>query len=149
MLRKYFYLYFILNVTFSSLAQTFEDALRYNSFMHEGSARYNSMGGAFGALGGDLSAISINPAGSSVFTNSEVGFNLNYKNLKIFNQLNNYKSSSKKDFYSYAGAGVVLVFENRRSKFSVAYNNHILRDFDSSFILSGKNNNGIDNYFLF
>ena len=117
--------------------------------MHEGSARYNSMGGAFGALGGDLSAISINPAGSSVFTNSEVGFNLNYKNLKIFNQLNNYKSSSKKDFYSYAGAGVVLVFENRRSKFSVAYNNHILRDFDSSFILSGKNNNGIDNYFLY
>ena len=116
--------------------------------MHEGSARYNSMGGAFGALGGDLSAISINPAGSSVFTNSEVGFNLNYKNLKIFNQLNNYKSSSKKDFYSYAGAGVVLVFENRISKFSVAYNNHILRDFDSSFILSGKNNNGIDNYFL-
>ena len=149
MLRKYFYLYFILNVTFSSSAQTFEDALRYNSFMHEGSARYNSMGGAFGALGGDLSAISINPAGSSVFTNSEVGFNLNYKNLKIFNQLNNYKSSSKKDFYSYAGAGVVLVFENRRSKFSVAYNNHILRDFDSSFILSGKNNNGIDNYFLY
>ncbi len=117
--------------------------------MHEGSARYNSMGGAFGALGGDLSAISINPASSTVFINSEVGFNLNYKNLKILNKLNNSRSSSKRDFYSYGGVGAVLVFENRRSKFSVAFNNHILRDFDSSFILSGKNNNGIDNYFLY
>ena len=53
-------------------------------------------------------------------------------------------SSSKNDYYSYGGAGVVLVYENRKSKFSVAYNNHILGDFDSSFNISGNNNNGID-----
>ena len=107
------------------------------------------MGGAFGALGGDLSAISINPASSSIFIDSEFGVTLNYKNLKISNRLNNYKTSSKNDFYSYGGAGVVLVYENRKSKFSVAYNNHILGDFDSSFNISGNNNNGIDNYFLY
>ena len=38
--------------------QTYEDVVRYNSFNHEGTSRFNSMGGAFGALGADLSAIS-------------------------------------------------------------------------------------------
>ena len=149
MFKKFICLYFFISITYTSYSQTFEDVLRYNSFYNEGTARFNSMGGAFGALGGDLSAISINPAGSSIFIDSEFGVTLNYKNLNINNRLNNNNSSSKNDFYSYGGAGFVLVYENRKSKFSVAYNNHILGDFDSSFYLSGKNNNGIDNYFLY
>ena len=56
MFNKYFYLYFFLSVAFYCNSQTFEDALRYSSFYHEGTSRFNSMGGAFGALGGDLSA---------------------------------------------------------------------------------------------
>ena len=55
-------------------AQNLDDVFRLNQFYHNGSARFNSMGGAFGALGGDLSAISINPAGSVVFIDSEIGF---------------------------------------------------------------------------
>ncbi len=149
MFKKFIYLYLFLSISYIGYSQTFEDVLRYSSYFHEGTARFNSMGGAFGALGGDLSAISINPASSSIFIDSEFGVTLNYKNLKISNRLNNYKTSSKNDFYSYGGAGVVLVYENRKSKFSVAYNNHILGDFDSSFNISGNNNNGIDNYFLY
>ena len=149
MFKKFIYLYLFLSISYTGYSQTFEDVLRYSSYFHEGTARFNSMGGAFGALGGDLSAISINPASSSIFIDSEFGVTLNYKNLKISNRLNNYKTSSKNDFYSYGGAGVVLVYENRKSKFSVAYNNHILGDFDSSFNISGNNNNGIDNYFLY
>ena len=145
MFKKCLFLYLFLSISYTSFSQTFEDVLRYSSFFHEGSARFNSMGGAFGALGGDLSAISINPASSSVFIDSEVGVTLNYKNLKISNRLNNYNSLSKNDFYSYGGAGAVLVYENRKSKFSVAYNNHILGDFNSSFFLSGNNNSRIDN----
>ena len=149
MFKKFIHVYLLLSISYTGYSQTFEDVLRYSSYFHEGTARFNSMGGAFGALGGDLSAISINPASSSIFIDSEFGVTLNYKNLKISNRLNNYKTSSKNDFYSYGGAGVVLVYENRKSKFSVAYNNHILGDFDSSFNISGNNNNGIDNYFLY
>ena len=77
MIKKYFYLYFFLSVAFYCNSQTFEDALRYSSFYHEGTSRFNSMGGAFGALGGDLSAVSVNPASSSVFLDSELGVTLN------------------------------------------------------------------------
>lgn len=42
----------------------------------KGTARYMGMAGAFGALGGDLSAISQNPAGIGVYRSSDVGFTL-------------------------------------------------------------------------
>tara|TARA_B100001248_G_scaffold81063_1_gene58843 strand:+ start:2772 stop:4271 length:1500 start_codon:yes stop_codon:yes gene_type:complete len=149
MIKRFISLCFFLSITLDINSQTLEDVFRYNSFYNEGTARFNSLGGAFGALGGDLSAISVNPASSTIFNDSEFGVTLNYKNLKISNRLNNNKTSSKNDFFSYVGAGVVLIYENRKSKFSVAYNNHTLGDFDSSFYVSGKNNNGIDNYFLY
>ena len=84
MSKLIFKLYLILGIS-AIYSQTYEDALRYNQFYHEGSSRFNSMGGAFGALGGDLSSININPAGSSIFLKSELGFTLNFKNQEIKN----------------------------------------------------------------
>ena len=45
-------------------SQTFDDISRYLSYNYEGTSRFNSMGGAFGALGGENSSILLNPAGS-------------------------------------------------------------------------------------
>ncbi len=55
-------------------AQNINEALRYSSENLQGTARFQSMGGAFGALGGDLSSLNINPAGSAVFSNSLITF---------------------------------------------------------------------------
>ena len=140
------YLIFGISLIYS---QTYEDVLRYNSYNYEGTSRFNSMGGAFGALGGDLSAISINPAGSSIFLESEFGVTLNYKNNEIRNNFNNNQSISKEDLVSFNQVGLVLVYENRKSKFSFGYNMNRFNDFNDSFMFSGKNNNGIDKYFLY
>ena len=43
----------------------------------KGTARFMSMAGAFGALGGDLSTLGQNPAGVGVYRSSEVGVTLN------------------------------------------------------------------------
>lgn len=53
-----------------SIAQSEVDALRYSNLDVLGTARYAGMGGAFGALGGDMSSMSVNPAGIGVFTKS-------------------------------------------------------------------------------
>ena len=53
-------------------AQSFDDALRYSQIFYGGTARFMSMGGAFTALGGDISTLSQNPAGLGVFRSSEV-----------------------------------------------------------------------------
>lgn len=42
----------------------------------KGTARFMSMAGSFGALGGDLSTLSQNPGGIGVYRNSEIGFTL-------------------------------------------------------------------------
>ena len=142
MIKKSFIIYLLLGISVA-YSQTYEDVLRYNSFYHDGSSRFNSMGGAFGALGGDLSSISINPAGSSVFLESEFGISLNYKSQEIDNRFNSSLSSSKDDLISFNQAGFVLVYENRKSKFSVAYNMNRLNDFNDSFSFRGNNKSGI------
>ena len=53
-------------------AQNVDDALRYSQIFYGGTARFLSMGGAFTALGGDLSTLSQNPAGLGLFRSSEV-----------------------------------------------------------------------------
>ncbi|MBW6497098.1 MAG: hypothetical protein K0B09_01785 [Bacteroidales bacterium] len=53
-------------------SQNENDAFRYSFMKPGGTARFTSMGGAFGALGGDFSSLSINPAGLGVFRSSEI-----------------------------------------------------------------------------
>jgi long-subunit fatty acid transport protein len=61
-------------------AQGEMDAYRYSQLDLNGSARSMSMGGAFGALGGDMSAMSNNPAGLGVYRSSEVQATLTVNN---------------------------------------------------------------------
>ncbi len=56
----------------SSFAQNEMDALRFSMLQHGGTARFASMGGAFGALGGDFSTLSLNPAGLGIYRSSEI-----------------------------------------------------------------------------
>ncbi len=55
-------------------AQNVDDALRYSQIFYNGTARFMSMGGAFTALGGDMSTLSQNPAGIGVFRSAEISF---------------------------------------------------------------------------
>lgn len=57
-------------------AQSAMDALSVTQNDFKGTARYMSMGGAFTALGGDMSAIQLNPGGIGVYRNSEIGATL-------------------------------------------------------------------------
>lgn len=57
-------------------AQNAMDAYQFAQPDLKGTARFMSMGGAFGALGGDLSCLSQNPGGIGVYRNNELGFTL-------------------------------------------------------------------------
>ena len=52
-------------------AQDLVDALRYSQIQIQGTARSGSMGNAFGALGGDFTSVSINPAGIGLYRSGE------------------------------------------------------------------------------
>lgn len=60
-----------------AFSQSAIDALSLSRNDLRGTARYMSMGGAFGALGGDLTTLSQNPGGIGVYRSHELGFTLN------------------------------------------------------------------------
>jgi len=69
-MKKTSFLIGILLCSFSAFTQNSVDVLRYSQTFNGGSARFMSMGGAFGALGADFSVLSTNPAGIGVFKKS-------------------------------------------------------------------------------
>lgn len=64
-------------------SQTAIDAFQLSHSDLRGTARYMSMGGAFGALGGDLSTLNNNPGGIGLYRKSELGVTLNIEASSI------------------------------------------------------------------
>ncbi len=133
-------------------AQDVSDAVRYSSDEIQGTARFRAMSGAFGALGGDLSAVSLNPAGAAIFTLSHASVSLSSLNIKNdVNYYNSFKSSSdSKIDLNQAGAAFVFGSTNQNSpwkKFvlSIAYDK--LGNYDDRWNSSGVSTNSIDSYF--
>ncbi|MFO7862810.1 MAG: hypothetical protein R6U85_02320, partial [Salinivirgaceae bacterium] len=57
-------------------AQIADDALIISRYNYDGSARSQAMGGAFTALGSDLTNASLNPAGLGLYRSSEFGISM-------------------------------------------------------------------------
>ena len=70
-------------ISLSAFAQNEQDVLRYSRTGFGGTARYVSMGGAFGGLGGDASMLSTNPAGIAVFRKSDFSFTPSFFNQEV------------------------------------------------------------------
>ena len=63
-------------------AQDITDAVRYSSGELMGTARFRAMSGAFGALGGDMTAVSLNPAGSAIFNYSSTSLSVSSMDIE-------------------------------------------------------------------
>lgn len=118
-----------------------------------GTARYRALSGAFGALGGDLSALNTNPAASAVFNYSEFTFTgAYYRNENTARYGNGYARSTD-NAYEINQVGGVLVFNNRNKtsgfkKFSLAFNYDIQTNFDNDIFIAGRGDRSVADYFL-
>ncbi|NNK20558.1 MAG: aromatic hydrocarbon degradation protein, partial [Flavobacteriaceae bacterium] len=137
----------------TATAQNIDDVLRYSTENLQGTARFQGMAGAFGALGGDMSALNINPAGSSVFANSL--FTITGANYHQNNESTYFGSlgSEVRNSVDINQLGGVFVFNSRNSnspwqKIALAINYDMARNFDNEVYTFGSSNQGVDNYFL-
>ena len=136
----------------SSYGQNTSDALRYSTGTTEGTARFKSMSGAFGALGGDMSAVSINPAGSAIFNLSHGSLTLS--SLKVSNDVA-YGSNTqglKDNSFDMNQIGAAFVFNNRDlestwNKFVISLFYEQLQSYDNQFFAAGTTQNSIGSYF--
>ncbi len=150
---KRYFSFILLLVCVAASGQNINDVLRYSMEDLQGTARFQGLSGAFGALGGDLSAIGINPAGSAVFINSQFtlsGTNYNRNNdATYFNRLSNQEMNS----LELNQLGGVFVFNNTGGnsdwkRVSLAFNYDMAQNFDNEYFASGNANQGLDSYFL-
>ncbi|WP_372766792.1 OmpP1/FadL family transporter [Lutibacter sp.] len=107
-----------------------------------GTARYNAMSGAFGALGGDLSAIEINPAGAAVFLKSEFAISLDIRNTKTSADFYGNSLLSENEYTNLSQAGGVFVFRgygnnSEWSNIALGFNYSIANDFENLWIAEG------------
>lgn len=144
----------ILGISITSIhAQDATDAIRYAQDNLNGTARFRAMGGAFGALGGDFSALNINPAGSAIFSYNQASITLSSVNTT--NKSNYFGTNTKENdnTFDLNQLGVVWVFTDRSEKsswkkFSLALNYENANLFDNSIYSAGINpNNSVANYF--
>ncbi|QOD59531.1 outer membrane protein transport protein [Polaribacter haliotis] len=138
-------------VTLTSYAQSlsYQDlALLFSQDDANGTARFTSMGGAFGALGGDISSININPAGLAVFNNSSFAGTLNNRNTEIQSTFYGNSVNNQDQFFNFSQAGAVLVFDSAYksdwSKFAIGFNYRLTKDFNDNFIIEG--NSGVPTF---
>ncbi len=120
------------------------DALRYAIDNTNGTARFRAMSGAFGALGGDLSAINVNPAGSAIFANNQVAVTASNYNIKNNSSYFGTSASETTNVFDLNQAGAVFVFENNTpetnwKKLSLAINYENQNNFDNSLFSAGTN----------
>ncbi len=153
-MRYLFYIGLILFMPNFIIAQTLNDVNYLTQNSLSGSARYTSMAGAFGALGGDLSAVSDNPAGSSIFLNTEVGGSINFQSKNTNGIYFDTTESLQKENFYFDQIGAVFVFNNTDTKsswsrISAAINVNRISNYDQEASISGNGRNSIAEYFLY
>ena len=129
------------------LAQTFSDAFRMSFNQIQGTARSAGMGNAFGALGGDFTSLSINPAGSAVYQSGEFVITPGYYFNKSKINAGGTSFTDNDQGFSLNNVGAVGAFKTNRSEAGIVsinygigynrlanYNNTAMANFDQSSV---------------
>lgn len=126
-----------------------------------GTSRFAGLNGAMGAIGGDLSATNVNPAGAAIFSKGEFNFTLsgsNYNNESSYYNTTNTNTLRKSNLEQIGG---VLILKNAYSgntwnKIALAVNYQLTNKFDRNDIYSGNSgyasfinhpNDDVDNFY--
>jgi len=129
------------------MAQAEFDALKFIQPDINGTARYMSMAGAFGALGGDVSGIKDNPAGLGIFQKSQVVATGNFSIQNTTANWYNIQSTdnlSKIGYNNFSGVYVLPLKKGEDEKgllncnFSFSYNR--LKNFNRKMTIKGQSN---------
>lgn len=143
-MKKFIFCVAFAAVSFTSYSQAlgYEDlAIIFSQNDGNGSARFVAMGGAFGALGGDVTAMTVNPAGISVFNGSNTSISFQSRSTDYMTTYYGNSLTTQEEYFRLANAGAVFTFTDTNSddwdKIALGVNYRLLADFDNTFIASG------------
>jgi hypothetical protein len=117
---------FLFFIATKSFAQIPEDAIRYSWYQQNGTARTLAIGGAMGALGGDISATFSNPAGIGFYRTNEASFSPSFLSNTVKTEYRGTISSNIKNKFSLGTSGFAFALQNhnndnKSNSFSIAF----------------------------
>lgn len=122
-------------------AQGEMDAYRLSQTDLNGTARYLGMSGAFGALGGDISSMSTNPAGLGIYRSSEVVTTISLSTSKANTNWNGFKADASKTKFNFDNIAYVGYFPTGNDEGLVGWNLGIsynrVKSFNRSYRMNG------------
>lgn len=125
-----------------SFSQNDQDALRYSRTGVGGTPRNIAMGGAFGALGADMSCASYNPAGLGLYRKGEFVYSGGLKFNTISSDFLGSKNSSPSADFAFSNFGIAFSYASEKDKTkrnTFAFSNNQLQNFDGSFLITESN----------
>lgn len=146
-LKKHFLISLILSSSLFSFAQNDLDAIRYSRNGVGGSPRSIAIGGAFGALGADISCASYNPAGLGVYRKGEFTYSGGLRFTNNSSTFNNTNISSPRGNFMFSNFGLAYAYlsekdATKRNVFS--FSNNQLQNFNSNIeIIDGSTTNSM------
>jgi hypothetical protein len=125
------------------LAQNSTDALRYSQIFYGGSARFQGMSGAFGAVGADFSVTATNPAGIGLYRSFEISFSPStFVNHSVTNFYDG-SATDNKAMFALGDFGFVFTIPTHSgsglNRFNVAFGVNRQSDFNNRFYIEGTN----------
>ena len=123
--------------------QNLTDGLRYSMEDMGGTARFKAMSGAFNSLGGDMSAIALNPAGSSIFTRSELTLSMQGTNVK--NEVGKQTTLSSDFLFNQFGVAFpITIGEEGWKNVAFAFNYQKINNFEVNDLVYNQRTNGVN-----
>lgn len=145
MKRKGLFIIATLAIALTAGAQTIDEAYLYSRQYYGGTARFQSMGGAFTSLGGDLSVLTLNPAGLAMFRSTEVSFSPQMYFNKSTSEFGGQMAGDNAYNFNINQFGFVLPLIERESSglkgFNFGYSYNRTNNYNANTLIRGTNNN--------
>jgi hypothetical protein len=144
---------FIASVLFMSLlshslvSQTSADALRYSRLLYSGTARFQGMAGAFGAVGADFSVLSTNPGGIGMYKSLEWSITPDLWIANSNSSFNNVTSTDNRVNFALGNIGIVFTIKPYKKNktggfqnFNIGFGMNRQNNYNTRVLMQGPNN---------
>lgn len=134
-------------ITAQSLSYA-DQAVLFSTESNFGTARSVGMSGAFGALGNDMSAVDINPAGLAVYNAGEFSTTFTYRDTDINSNFYGTNTANNDDYFRFSQIGGLNVWDSFGNpdiyKFAFGFNYSVVNHYNNNYVVNG--NSGIPEY---
>lgn len=140
---RFIVLFFLLLINAFLFAQNDIDAIRYSRNGMNGTSRFVAMGGAFGAIGADLTCGAFNPAGLGLFRKGDIAYSGSVRTSNNQATLNNTKNTVLNSIFAFNNFGIALAWQAKNDKESrniIGYSTTQVQNFSNKLKMIGNTN---------